>query len=305
MGCPLHPQTRGRGRAVGDAMTAGATSTGTGLLYVVATPIGNLGDMSPRAIEVLQSADLIAAEDTRHSGRLLAHFNIGTACVALHEHNERRAAPELVARMQAGAVIALISDAGTPLLSDPGYVLVRTAVDAGIVVLPVPGASAMLAALSVSGLATDRFVFEGFLPSRSGPRQRRLGEIRADTRTLLFYEAPHRLLETLTDMSAVLGGQRRAVLARELTKRFETVLHGSLEQLRDRLLAGEEHRGECVLLVAGAAEADAGDEQVQRILEVLGEELPASKAAALAARITGRKRKPLYEQLLAMRSQSG
>lgn len=284
-----------------DAMTAGTTSIGAGLLYVVATPIGNLGDMSPRAIEVLQSADLIAAEDTRHSGRLLAHFNIGTACVALHEHNERRAAPELVARMQAGAVIALISDAGTPLLSDPGYVLVRAAVEAGIVVLPVPGASALLAALSVSGLATDRFVFEGFLPSRSGPRQRRLAEMRTDTRTLVFYEAPHRLPETLADMATVLGGERRAVFARELTKRFETVLHGTLDDLRDRLQAGEEHRGEAVLLVEGAADADAGDEQVQRILEVLGDELPASKAAALAARITGRKRKPLYEQLLAMR----
>jgi len=260
--------------------------------------------MSPRAIEVLQSADLIAAEDTRHSGRLLQHFGIGTPCVALHEHNERKAAPELVARMQAGEVLALISDAGTPLLSDPGYVLVREAVDAGVVVLPVPGASAMLAALSVSGLPTDRFVFEGFLPSRSGPRQRRLGELCADTRTLVFYEAPHRLPETVADMAAVLGGERRAALARELTKRFETVLHGSLEALRDRLQAGEEHRGECVLLVAGAADSEVGDEQVQRILAVLGEELPASKAAALAARITGRKRKPLYEQLLAMRTQA-
>ena len=287
------------------AMTAGDASTAAGLLYVVATPIGNLGDMSQRAIEVLRSADLIAAEDTRHSGRLLAHFNIGTACVALHEHNERRAAPELVAQMQAGAVIALISDAGTPLLSDPGYVLVRAAVDAGIVVLPVPGASALLAALSVSGLATDRFAFEGFLPSRSGLRQRRLGEMRADTRTLVFYEAPHRLLETLGDMVVVLGGGRRAALARELTKRFETVLHGSLEELKQRVQGGEEHRGECVLLVDGAADSTAGDEQVQRILEVLGEALPTSKAAALAARITGRKRKPLYEQLLAMRQRSG
>ena len=272
-----------------------------GLLYVVATPIGNLGDMTQRAIELLRSADLIAAEDTRHSGRLLSHFNIHTRCIALHEHNERRATPDLIARMQAGEVIALISDAGTPLLSDPGYVLVHAAVEAGIKVLPVPGASAVTAALSVSGLATDRFVFEGFLAAKAGVRRRRLAELRAETRTLVFYEAPHRVLETIIDMGVVFGGERRAVFARELTKRFETVIHDSLAGLRRRLEAGEERRGECVFLVQGAPDQDVGDEQVQRSLDVLGDELPASKAAALAARITGRKRKQLYEILLARR----
>jgi len=274
----------------------------TGLLYVVATPIGNLGDMTARAIEVLQSVDLIAAEDTRHSGRLLSHFSIATRCSALHEHNERRATPDLIARMQAGERIALISDAGTPLLSDPGYVLVRAAVEAGIAVIAVPGASAITAALSVSGLATDRFVFEGFLPAKSGARQRRLGEMRSETRTMVFYEAPHRILATVTDIALVFGPERRLVLARELTKRFETVLHDTASGLQQRLETGEEHRGECVLLVEGAPEQELGDEQVQRVLEVLGDELPASKAAALAARITGRKRKALYEQLLAGRT---
>ena len=276
--------------------------SGEGLLYVVATPIGNLGDMTPRAIEVLQSVDLIAAEDTRHSGRLLSHFAIGTRCVALHDHNERRITPDLVAKLRDGARIALISDAGTPLLSDPGYVLVRAAVDAGITVLPVPGASAAIAALSVSGLATDRFVFEGFLPARSSARQARLSTMRAQTATMIFYEAPHRVLDTIGAMCAVFGGDRRAAIARELTKRFETVLHDKLAGLQQRLEAGEEHRGECVLLVEGASEQPVSDAQTQRILEVLGAEMPASRAAALAARITGHKRKPLYEQLLAMQS---
>ena len=279
-------------------VNGGATSAGQGLLYVVATPIGNLGDMSPRAIEVLQGADLIAAEDTRHSGRLLDYFNIGTRAVSLHEHNETRATPALVARLQAGETVALISDAGTPLVSDPGFVLVRAAIEAGVRVLPVPGPSAVTAALSVAGLATDRFVFEGFLAAKSTARRRQLTVLASEQRTLVFYEAPHRLTETVQDMVTVFGGGRPAVLARELSKRFETVIHDSLEGLLARFQAGEERRGECVLLVDGAPDYEPGDEWVDKVLEVLGDELPASKAAALAARITGRKRKDLYRRLL-------
>ena len=270
-----------------------------GLLYVVATPIGNLGDMSPRAVELLQRVDLIAAEDTRHSGRLLDHFNISTRRLAVHEHNEDRVAPELVSRMLAGETIALISDAGTPLVSDPGFLLVRAAVDAGIVVLPVPGPSAVTAALSVSGLATDRFVFEGFLPAKGAARRRALDGLADDTRTLVFYEAPHRLVDTLADMVRVFGAGRRVALARELSKCFETVLHDTLEGLSNRLQQGEERRGECVLMVEGAAPQQADEALVRKVLEVLAEELPASKAASLTARITGRKRQNLYRRLMA------
>ena len=175
-----------------------------GLLYVVATPIGNLGDMTPRAVEVLRDADLVAAEDTRHSRPLLTHFGIATPLVALHEHNESRVAEALLPRLADGAVIALISDAGTPLLSDPGFVLVRAAVAAGIQVSPVPGPSAVTAALSVAGLPTDRFVFEGFLPAKAGLRRRRLGELSGEQRTLVFYEAPHRLIESLAAMAVAI-----------------------------------------------------------------------------------------------------
>ena len=269
-----------------------------GLLYVVATPIGNLGDMTARAQEVLRDADIIAAEDTRHSGRLLSHFGITSRTVALHEHNEARVVPGLVQQLQDGAVVALISDAGTPLLSDPGFVLVQAAAAAGVRVLPVPGASALTAALSVAGLATDRFVFEGFLPARPGPRRQRLDELAGEGRTLVFYEAPHRLLASIEAMAQAFGGQRQAVLARELTKVYETVTRDRLEGLAARLQAGQERRGESVVLVAGAPLVEAGDELVRRVLEALADELPASRAAAVAARITGRKRKDLYARLM-------
>ena len=269
-----------------------------GTLYVVATPIGNLGDMTPRAVAVLQEVDVIAAEDTRHSGRLLAHFDIGTPSVALHEHNERSQAPRLVERLAAGESLALISDAGTPLLSDPGYHLVRLARERGIRVVPVPGASALMAALSVSGLPTDRFVFEGFLPAKQGPRRRRLQALAGELRTLVFYEAPHRVLDTLQDMVAVMGAPRRAVLARELTKTFETVRDAPLGELAAWVREdADQQKGEIVLLLAGAPAGGEGSDEAEarRILGVLLDELPLSQASALAARLTGLKKKQLYQ----------
>jgi 16S rRNA (cytidine1402-2'-O)-methyltransferase len=199
-----------------------------GVLYVVATPIGNLSDMSPRALSVLGGVHLIAAEDTRHTGQLLAHFGIATPMAALHEHNEREAVPALIERLRAGEAVALVSDAGTPLISDPGFHLVRAVHRAGLRVLPVPGPSAVVSALSVSGLPSDRFAFEGFLPAGREQRLKRLAILARETRTLIFFEAPHRILAFLADMSEALGAMRQAVVARELTKRFETVMSGTL-----------------------------------------------------------------------------
>jgi 16S rRNA (cytidine1402-2'-O)-methyltransferase len=276
-----------------------------GILYVVATPIGNLGDMTSRAREVLAAVDYIAAEDTRHSGRLLAHFQIDTPTLALHEHNERDLAPRIVERLAAGESIALISDAGTPLVSDPGFHLVRLARERGIQVVPVPGVSAAMAALSVSGLPSDRFVFEGFLPPKTGPRKQRLQALAGESRTLIFYEAPHRILDTLTDMVAVLGGQRRAVMARELTKTFETIKDDTLDALLAWVRADpQQQKGEMVLLVAGAAgESAAGEAEALRILRLLMAEMPLSQASALAAKITGLKKKPLYQLGLTLSSE--
>lgn len=273
-----------------------------GTLYVVATPIGNLGDLSPRALEVLRGVDCIAAEDTRHSGRLLRHFGIPTATVALHEHNEARRVEELVGRLQAGEAVALISDAGTPLVSDPGYHLVRAVWERGLRAVPIPGPSAVAAALSVSGLATDRVAFEGFLPAKAGARRKRLEALREEPRTLVFFEAPHRLLEALDDLVAVMGPQRRATLARELTKAHETVRPDRLEALRQWVEADpDQRRGEIVLLVEGqAAEAAAAAREAQgtQLAERLARELPASRAAALAAEITGAKKNFLYRHLV-------
>ena len=268
-----------------------------GRLWVVATPIGNLEDFSPRAQAVLREADLIAAEDTRHSAALLQHYGIGTRRIALHEHNERALAEELVRRLREGACIALISDAGTPLVSDPGFRLVRAAREAGIAVSPVPGACAAIAALSVAGLPSDRFVFEGFLPPKSAARRARLHALLGETRTLVFYESSHRVAEALADFGAVLGSGRRAVVARELTKLFETVLDGTLGELAGRVAADpDQQRGEFVLLVAGA-----GDEaealrlaEGRRVFELLRKELPPGRAAKLAAEISGAPRKRLY-----------
>jgi 16S rRNA (cytidine1402-2'-O)-methyltransferase len=275
------------------------TTQAPGKLWVVATPIGNLDDMTPRAREVLRTVDLIAAEDTRHSAGLLQHFGIATRMLALHEHNERDVCAELVQRLRDGAQVALISDAGTPLISDPGFRLVRAAREAGIAVSPVPGACAAIAALSVAGLPSDRFVFEGFLPAKPAARRAHLHALREETRTLVFYESSHRIAETLDDIAAVFGAQRRAVLARELSKLFETVLDGSVAELVARLAAdANQQRGEFVLLVAGAeADADADASRLaagRRIYGLLRKDLPPGRAAKLAAEISGAARNALY-----------
>ncbi|UTA48857.1 16S rRNA (cytidine(1402)-2'-O)-methyltransferase [Simiduia sp. 21SJ11W-1] len=267
-------------------------------LYVVATPIGNLGDMVPRAVETLQTVALIAAEDTRHSAKLLEHFHIKTPLVAYHDHSDSHRTAQLIARLQAGESVALISDAGTPLVSDPGYQLVAAARAAGVRVVPVPGACAVIAALSASGLASDRFSFEGFLPAKQVARSKRLAELAGDTQTLIFYEAPHRILATLEDLVAAFGPERQVVVARELTKTFETFLSGSACEVRDRV-AGDsnQQRGEIVLLVAGAPKVQtvALDERAQQVMTLLAAELPPKKASALAEQITGVKKKQLYQ----------
>jgi 16S rRNA (cytidine1402-2'-O)-methyltransferase len=274
---------------------------GSGVLYVVATPIGNLGDISARAREILAAASAIAAEDTRHSGRLLRELGLERPLVSLHEHNERARVGELVGRLQAGESIALVSDAGTPLLSDPGYLLVAAAVEAGITVTPIPGPSAAIAALSASGLPCDRFCFEGFLPSRVAARRRRLAELAADPRTLVLYEAPHRIADCLEDLAAACGENRRACIARELTKRFETFYRGSLRELAVRARSDADlARGESVILVEGAREAEPGVAELDRTLAVLLRHLPSSAAAAAAASLTGVRRADAYARALAL-----
>jgi len=273
------------------------TQHAPGKLWIVATPIGNLDDLSARAQAILRQVDLVAAEDTRHSAALLQHYAISTRRVALHEHNEREASADLVQKMRDGAQIALISDAGTPLVSDPGFRLVRAAREAGIVVSPVPGACAAIAALSVAGLPSDRFVFEGFLPAKSAARRAHLNALSGETRTLIFYESSHRIVEALDDLAAVFGGDRHAVVARELTKLFETVLDGALADLTARIKAdANQQRGEFVVLVAGAGdEADAARlAEGRRVFELLRKDLPPGRAAKLAAEITGAPRNALY-----------
>jgi 16S rRNA (cytidine1402-2'-O)-methyltransferase len=267
-----------------------------GTLWVVATPIGNRDDLTPRAIQTLRAVAVIAAEDTRHSRPLMAHFNIDTPLFALHDHNERAAVDAVVRRLCSGDDIALISDAGTPLISDPGFRLVRAAREAGVKVVPVPGACAAITALSVAGLPSDRFVFEGFLPNKSSARRTRLQELAGEGRTLIFYESSHRVLESLQDMRDVFGAGREAVLARELTKLFETVIGEPLDELVARVAADpNQQRGECVLLVAGRGDdTDSRLAEGIRVFAILREELPPAKAAKLAAAITGAPRKALY-----------
>lgn len=269
-----------------------------GKLHVVATPIGNLGDLSSRALETLKSVDLVCAEDTRHTAQLLSHFGVRAPLWALHEHNEAQQAEQVIAKLREGAQVALVSDAGTPLVSDPGFRLVRAAREAGIEVTPVPGACAAIAALSVAGLPSDRFAFEGFLPQKSSARQAALRELAGERRTLMFYESSHRIRECLADMAEAFGGERRAVLARELTKKFETVIDGSLAQLAQALDADEnQRRGEFVVIVEGAPEADADASLAQgrRAFAILREHLPPAQAAKLAAEISGAPRRALYE----------
>ncbi|WP_183142212.1 16S rRNA (cytidine(1402)-2'-O)-methyltransferase [Pseudomonas cichorii] len=278
-----------------------------GSLYVVATPIGNLDDMSVRALKVLREVALIAAEDTRHSSRLMQHFGISTPLAACHEHNERDEGSRFITRLLAGDDVALISDAGTPLISDPGYHLVRQARAAGVQVVPVPGACALIAALSAAGLPSDRFIFEGFLPAKAVGRKTRLEVLREEPRTLIFYEAPHRILECLQDMEEVFGPERPALLARELTKTFETLKGLPLAELRAFVEAdSNQQRGECVVLVAGwtpPQDEDVIGAEARRVLDLLLEEMPLKRAAALAAEITGVRKNLLYQ--VALEKQKG
>ena len=269
----------------------------SGALYVVATPIGNLGDISARALEVLAGVAVIAAEDTRHSGKLLHYFGVKTPTIALHDHNERVVSESIIARLQVGDAVALVSDAGTPLISDPGYHLVAQARAAGCQVVPVPGASALLAALSVSGLPSDRFTFEGFLPAKAGARSAKLELLRDDPRTLVFYEAPHRIEESISAMAAVFGAGRPAVIARELTKTFETIHGDTLAELVKWLAAdANQCKGEFVVMVGGATAVEQlVDAQAERVLRLLLEEVSLKQAAALAAKITGVKKNLLYQ----------
>ncbi|MAD27333.1 MAG: 16S rRNA (cytidine(1402)-2'-O)-methyltransferase [Pseudomonadales bacterium] len=273
-------------------------TTVAGTLFVVATPIGNLQDMSPRALQVLKDVRLIAAEDTRHSARLMQHFGIDTPMTACHDHNERDKGERLVERLLAGDDVALISDAGTPLISDPGYHLVRQAREAGVRVSPVPGACALIAALSAAGMPSDRFAFEGFLPAKAHGRRQRLQVLAAEDRTWMVYEAPHRLLECLQDMQQVLGDERRVLLARELTKTFETLRAAPLSELV-KWVAGDsdQQRGECVLVVEGAPapQADEVGDEALRVLDLLLAELPLKRAAKLASEITGVRKNLLYQ----------
>ncbi len=273
-----------------------AAQAGSGTLHVVATPIGNLGDLSPRALDTLKRVDAICAEDTRHTRQLLAHFGLERPLLALHEHNEGDAAAPLVARLLAGDSLALVSDAGTPLVSDPGFRLVRAARAAGVRVSPVPGPSALVAALSAAGLPSDRFVFEGFLPAKAKARREHLQALAAEPRTLIFYESSHRIEETLADMAMAFGEDRPAVVARELTKLFETVLDGGVAELARRVREeANQRKGEFVVLVQGAPEAaDAKVAEGRRLYARLCEHLPPSTAAKLAADLSGAPRKALY-----------
>jgi 16S rRNA (cytidine1402-2'-O)-methyltransferase len=275
-------------------------SKAPGRLQVVATPIGNLSDLSTRARQALEEADLIAAEDTRHTLGMLQAMGISKPMVSLHAYNEGQRVPDLLERLGAGEVIALVSDAGTPLLSDPGFELVSAAAGAGFEVRVIPGPSAITAALAVAGLPTSRFCFEGFLPSRSRERRTELARLARETRTLVFFEAPHRIAETLADLVSEFGGERRAVVARELTKTHETIYRGKLSELAQQAANDANfQRGEITLVVSGAEEvAGAVDSQLlKRAVELLAKELPPGRAASIAAQLTGASRSEAYELL--------
>lgn len=268
-----------------------------GTLLVVATPIGNLADLSPRACEALKRAAIIAAEDTRHTRALLQAMGVGTPLLSLHAHNEPQRVPELLARLAAGEDVALVSDAGTPLLSDPGFELVSRAAAAGFAVHTVPGPSAITAALAVAGLPTHRFCFEGFLPARAAERRTTLASLAHEVRTLVFFEAPHRIQATLADLAAQFGGERRAVVARELTKAHETLYRGTLGELAVRAAREENFaRGELTVIVHGAAPeaATVDGAKLRRTMEILLRELPPGRAAATAAALTGATRAAAY-----------
>jgi 16S rRNA (cytidine1402-2'-O)-methyltransferase len=292
------------------------TKEGTGLLavgrlYVVATPIGNLGDLSPRACAVLSDCALIAAEDTRHTGILLKHFGIGTPQISLHDHNEGMRAIEIIARLREGKSVALVSDAGTPAISDPGFELVRAVAAAGIEIIAIPGPCAAIAALSIGALPTDRFCFEGFLPARGAARRQRLKSLEQESRTLVIYESPHRVRETLGDCVAAFGETRAATVVREATKLHETTYRGSLLELSNKSQSDADFsRGEIVLLIGGAPQLPASDADSQataeldKVLTALLAELPLKQAARLAAQITGARDNEAYKRALFLKQQS-
>jgi 16S rRNA (cytidine1402-2'-O)-methyltransferase len=280
-------------------------SNGTGTIYLVATPIGNLEDMPPRGVRILREVDLIAAEDTRHSAPLLKHFGVLAPMVAYHEHNEDQKAAELIAQAKLGKNIALISDAGTPLVSDPGYRLVALAHRSGVPVSPIPGPCAAIVALSASGLATNEFLFAGFPPPKQGARQKFYQKYASHPATLVFYESAHRIVDSVGDMAAVFGDDRLAVMARELTKKFETIHQASLSEL-ERWIAADtnQQKGEFVVLVQG--KAPPGDERVidaksEHLLTLLAEELPPKKAAGIVSEVTGISKNQLYQHLMEKR----
>lgn len=275
-------------------------STLRGKLYIVATPLGHLDDISFRAIKTLQSVDFIAAEDTRHSAKLLAHYQISTPMISLHDYNEQERHEKIIVLIQSGHSVALISDAGTPLISDPGYRLVHAARRLAIDVIPIPGPCAAIAALSVSGLPTDRFIFEGFLPAKSSARLAQLIALQRETRTMIFYESPHRILACLDDMQTAFGQDREVVVARELTKFFETIYSDSVENILKKLRQNpSEQQGEFVVLVKGAViEARVMDEETTRVLNCLLAELPIKQAVKLTAEISKKSKNLLYDLAL-------
>jgi len=270
-----------------------------GVLYVVATPIGNLADMTVRAVDTLKNVSVVAAEDTRHTRKLFERHGIDTALVSLHEHNEDQQAPSLIKRMVGGETVALVSDAGTPLLSDPGYRFVKEAAAAGIAISPIPGASAITAALCVAGLPTDRFAFEGFLPAKQAARKSRLTELSREARTQVFFESSHRILAALEDLQDCFGQDRSAAVCREMTKQFETILRGTLGDLLARIGTDTDQRkGEFVIVVAGYESSDgenlaAGLEMARALLDYL----PPTQAAKVAAKLTGASRREIYEHI--------
>lgn len=275
-----------------------------GTLFVVATPIGNFDDFTRRAEQTLKTCQIIAAEDTRHSGHLLSAYSINTPTTACHDHNEGQKVPELIARMQQGEHISLISDAGTPLISDPGFRLVRAAHEAGIRVVPIPGACAAISALSASGLPSDRFSFEGFLPAKTHARKQTLEGLKKDTRTLIFYEAPHRIVDSLIDCVEVLGRDRDACMAREITKTFETIKKATLGELLAFVQSdSNQERGEIVLVIGGfnAEQEVENTEATDKLLKRLLQDLPVKPAAQLAAELTGLKKNELYQRALLLK----
>lgn len=268
----------------------------SGILYLISTPIGNLGDISQRALTILSEVDLIAVEDTRHSARLLNHYQISTKKMALHAHNEAKQSKMIVEKLLSGASIALISDAGTPLISDPGFALVRMAQENNIKVSPVPGACAAIAALSASGMPADRFVFEGFLPAKTIARQHRLQAFVNETRTVIFYEAPHRIIAMLEDVKKVFGDEREVAIARELTKQFETIHRDQVAPLIEWMQKNkEQQKGEFVVLLHGAGKTGFDEVEARRVLELLLPHMSVKQAAKIAAEITGFSKNKLYE----------